>query len=396
MRCLGPAQHLTRDAAIPYLAQTYDPYGTVYASAGSGASSYGFTGEQVDPNGLVYLRARYYEPGMGRFLNMDPSGQEMNPYLYSTGNPINYVDPSGLCSSAGCTTGGGSDASNISVHLTITFPPELMTWFGNCEAEQAAEDFFYGVLDQLKLDMALQPYNMAINFVASIGPLPGLESGSRPFSAAINLATNTTLEEYRLNDAFWSGSGWYKTGRLTGRSISNGIGFALFVSGPPTFLAGITGEGLSIACEGLSGGLCTLLAGAGVSVSTSAVVVGVVETAYGGAILLANATHHVGGAGGRMPGSQGTQHTSKTHWTSKDGNTRLDSENPAPGQRAGQIHVQDKRYPGEKWYWKFDEGRFQRMPSNVASNITADCQNFRNALNNALAALGEKPVRGIC
>ena len=97
-----------------------------------------------------------------------------------------------------------------------------------------------------------------------------------------------------------------------------------------------------------------------------------------------------------MPGSQGTQHTSKTHWTSKDGNTRLDSENPAPGQRAGQIHVQDKRYPGEKWYWKFDEGRFQRMPSNVASNITADCQNFRNALNNALAALGEKPVRGIC
>ncbi|MBN1119583.1 MAG: hypothetical protein JXJ17_00770 [Anaerolineae bacterium] len=83
--------------ASPLLTQTYDPYGTVYASVGTGASSYGYTGEQVDANGLVYLRARYYQPGMGRFLSVDPSRQEMNPYLYSAGNPVMFIDPTGCC-----------------------------------------------------------------------------------------------------------------------------------------------------------------------------------------------------------------------------------------------------------------------------------------------------------
>jgi RHS repeat-associated protein len=32
-----------------------------------------FVGEQQDPEtGLIYLRARYYEPETGRFLNRDP------------------------------------------------------------------------------------------------------------------------------------------------------------------------------------------------------------------------------------------------------------------------------------------------------------------------------------
>ncbi len=77
------------------LAQTFDPYGNGYAKAGSAASSLGFTGEQVDSNGFVFLRARYYQPGMGRFTQMDPSRQERNAYQYSFGNPIISVDPTG-------------------------------------------------------------------------------------------------------------------------------------------------------------------------------------------------------------------------------------------------------------------------------------------------------------
>jgi hypothetical protein len=41
---------------------------------------------------------RYYDPHLGRFTQPDPSGQETNPYLHATGDPINRTDPNGLLS----------------------------------------------------------------------------------------------------------------------------------------------------------------------------------------------------------------------------------------------------------------------------------------------------------
>lgn len=84
---LGSVRQLADAPGNVLLAQTYDPYGSVYTSVGVDASSYGFTGEQVDANGLVYLRARYYQPRQGRFFQLDPSRQEVNLYQYSYSNP---------------------------------------------------------------------------------------------------------------------------------------------------------------------------------------------------------------------------------------------------------------------------------------------------------------------
>jgi RHS repeat-associated protein len=69
-----------------------------------GSRSGGFTGELQDgQTGLVYLRARWYDPAQGRFLQRDSftggptRPQSLNRYAYTENNPANWTDPSGRC-----------------------------------------------------------------------------------------------------------------------------------------------------------------------------------------------------------------------------------------------------------------------------------------------------------
>ncbi len=79
--------------------QSYNPYGVPDGNYGTG---FGFTGEQTDSNGQVYLRARYYDPSIGVFNSLDPfeglssRPMSLNGYGYVSGNPINRRDPSGM------------------------------------------------------------------------------------------------------------------------------------------------------------------------------------------------------------------------------------------------------------------------------------------------------------
>jgi len=74
---------------------TYDVFGAVKTHSGSNATEFTFTGEQNDPNGLEYLRARYYDSATGRFLGRDQV-QCGTPYVYGANNPTNLVDRTGL------------------------------------------------------------------------------------------------------------------------------------------------------------------------------------------------------------------------------------------------------------------------------------------------------------
>ncbi len=72
-------------------------FGATRSQSGASPSYWLFTGEQRDADsGLYYLRARYYDPSMGRFPGRDPL-PFFNRYAYVGNNPVNLVDPSGLC-----------------------------------------------------------------------------------------------------------------------------------------------------------------------------------------------------------------------------------------------------------------------------------------------------------
>lgn len=59
------------------------------------ASSENYTSHMRDTeSGLVYMQARYYDPIAGRFYSPDPDGG-MNRYVYASGNPITFTDPTG-------------------------------------------------------------------------------------------------------------------------------------------------------------------------------------------------------------------------------------------------------------------------------------------------------------
>jgi len=89
---LGSVRAMVDDTAVVQSSVSFDPYGNPMSPYGEG---FGFTGEQTDANGSVFLRARYYEPAMGTFIKRDPA-ETPNRYAYVSGNPVNMIDPSGL------------------------------------------------------------------------------------------------------------------------------------------------------------------------------------------------------------------------------------------------------------------------------------------------------------
>ncbi len=98
---LGSVRQLTNEEAEITLTKAYEPYGEEAWSYGEGQSAFAYTGEATDANGLVYLRARFYNPLDGRFISRDTwegdvnSPMSLNRWNYVEGNPVNLNDPSG-------------------------------------------------------------------------------------------------------------------------------------------------------------------------------------------------------------------------------------------------------------------------------------------------------------
>jgi RHS repeat-associated protein len=99
---LGSVRGVVSDALAVNGMQNYAPYGDPFGAQGSLGMDFGFTGEQTDGSGQVFLRARYYNPGIGVFTALDPfeglmdRPMSLNGYSWVEGNPVMNVDPSGM------------------------------------------------------------------------------------------------------------------------------------------------------------------------------------------------------------------------------------------------------------------------------------------------------------
>jgi RHS repeat-associated protein len=95
---IGSVALLTNPGGTVQKGYLYDAWGTVLGGTGTLANDFGYTAREPGEASLMYYRARYYQPGIGRFVSEDPIGfgGGMSLYGYVSGNPLGARDPSGM------------------------------------------------------------------------------------------------------------------------------------------------------------------------------------------------------------------------------------------------------------------------------------------------------------
>lgn len=98
---VGSTRFITDESGVVTDAYAYSPHGELLASSGPSDNSFTFHGRYgvVAEGDLYLMRARFYDPSLGRFVSRDKleliDPVSVNPYQALAGNPLMFVDPMG-------------------------------------------------------------------------------------------------------------------------------------------------------------------------------------------------------------------------------------------------------------------------------------------------------------
>ncbi|MFQ5801421.1 MAG: RHS repeat-associated core domain-containing protein [Candidatus Methylomirabilales bacterium] len=162
---LGSVVNLTNPSGGAAAGYAYDPWGA--PEKGGHASTvrnrFRFTGEELDDfTGLYYLRARWYDPSVGRFITRDPfpgfllRTVSLNRFVYAENNPVKLIDRSGLIPETASTGTLLNAIESLALKGAMSF---------------AREAIFQGarLRNQLRCCQSLQPYIEARAYLRTFG-----------------------------------------------------------------------------------------------------------------------------------------------------------------------------------------------------------------------------------
>ncbi len=167
-------------------------------------TNFGYTNRETDrESDLMYYRARYYSPDIGRFISQDPHPGSieapitfLNKYVYVINNPQIYTDPSGLFLDPVNLAIIGAVVGGINAHQ---------------RGENVLEGMFKGALAGFTLGKAAM---IPPGFGPEIALLSAVQAGFQEGNFVDNFITNvfvnsfTTLVVEPLLPVWWYNSAW--------------------------------------------------------------------------------------------------------------------------------------------------------------------------------------------
>ncbi len=171
----------------------YKPYGEIHRtdSGGPDISKFKYTGQEEDKeSGLMYYKARYYDPALGRFLQADSVVSDSlfgyNRYMYVGGNPMKFGD-----------RGGNDRTSNMAWALMAYFA-NSHTGFATLPEEAAVAGWMAG--HNLKKSQSTKDRHRRYNLGAMIDRL--WEKTSKEFDGQWERATRSPNTNSKLYDKY--------------------------------------------------------------------------------------------------------------------------------------------------------------------------------------------------
>lgn len=170
----------------------YDPYGNPTVINGTGTPDIGYAGYfHHAASGLDFTLNRAYDPVHARWLNRDPAGESggLNLYAYVAGNPLNAVDPLGLC--------GANDNENENEDI-----PDWLEAINNfAENNGPAIDALVAVAEDLEWAESVPGLSQAAVVVQAVAIGAGATSGDPwsevkaglEFAGAVAIALNPEI-----------------------------------------------------------------------------------------------------------------------------------------------------------------------------------------------------------